>query len=350
MYRLCLHAMPSKEYLKRQKKKAARKKWQENNRGKVAASKKRWRDKNSEKLAASMKRWQSKNPVKKAFLNKSWRERNPDKFLCSKKKWLQSHPDIAKRMRRMYREKNVSMFRVGVLKWYLKNAAKKKNYSSMLYRKNVLHELRLRKQRYQLNLLIDKRYFRGKNQALMKAGEKAIESKFVHAVVKSLREERKSASECELKFDADILVTKVMNARLQCVMCFKSAASRLSKCCEKFIEMANKSGPNCSLTEVCGEPYHSKAREPYFYESAYKVFSESAASIPMKLIEEKRLKTWKCDENKCVLPDDNEKCVSRLLSLCKKMANAKNLRRYLAGDLDKCRKNSNVGYLNLCMQ
>ena len=91
--------------------------------------------------------------------------------------------------------------------------------------------LQMKRQRYSINLLIDKQYYRNKNFALIRAGERAAESRFERAVAKTIRTKEKRRHDITVTIEAKVIVAKALNARLKLVNSLKSAALRLQRHC-----------------------------------------------------------------------------------------------------------------------
>src|SRR3954447_13226935 len=130
------------------------------------------------------------------------------------------------------------------------------------------------------------------------------------------------------------------------MMGLKSALKRLQNQCGGIASKA-ESGQECTLENLCGTGRHCRGREPYFYDFAYKSYHDNcketepemepvaAAPIPLLFTDMGRVKFWPCDPHKCILPDEPEKCASRLLELCNCLKDIKEIRKYV-DSADKC--------------
>lgn len=105
----------------RNKDKAKRILYYENNKEKTAISTKQWKQDNKEKVSEHNEKWRKANPEKVAAQKKRYREKHPEKIAASNKKWAQNNPDKVSAQHKRYNEKNREKKEAGKRRWRREN-------------------------------------------------------------------------------------------------------------------------------------------------------------------------------------------------------------------------------------
>lgn len=106
---------------RKQKAKAAARKYQERNRETLKAERKAYREKNREKLRLQCVKWRQENRACSRRLSAEWAAKNPDRVRKNARLWAANNRDTCRRKHREWREENRPSARASVRQWKAKN-------------------------------------------------------------------------------------------------------------------------------------------------------------------------------------------------------------------------------------